>query len=69
MNEDFGFGGGSEVGETTPLQEEKTNLETGEVGVDGKTNIDNNGGSETKTAETKASDNTDSSTTSTPTSF
>lgn len=63
MNEDFGFGGGSEVGETTPLQEEKTNLETGEVGIDGKTNIDNNGGSETKTTETKAGDNTDSSST------
>lgn len=63
MNEDFGFGGGSEVGETTPLQEEKTNLETGEVGIDGKTNIDNNGGSETKTAETKVGDNTDSSST------
>lgn len=63
MTEDFGFGGGSEVGETTITQEEKTNLETGNVEVEGKTNIDNNGGIETKTTETKASDNTDSSST------
>ena len=61
MNEDFGFGGGTEVGGTTTTQEEKTNLETGEVGIEGKTNIDNNGGGETKTTETKAGDNTDSS--------
>lgn len=61
MNEDFGFGGSEQVVETTTNTEEKTNLETGEVGVDGKTNIDNNGGSETKTTETKASDNTESS--------
>lgn len=63
MNEDFGFGGGTEVGETTPPQEEKTNLETGEVGIDGKTNIDGNGGSETNTAETKGGDNTETSST------
>ena len=63
MNEDFGFGGGTEVGGTTTTQEEKTNLETGEVGIEGKTNIDNNGGGETKTTETKADDNTDSSST------
>ena len=63
MNEDFGFGGGTEVGGTTTTQEEKTNLETGEVGIEGKTNIDNNGGDETKTTETKAGDNTDSSST------
>lgn len=63
MNEDFGFGGGTEVGGTTTTQEEKTNLETGEVGIEGKTNIDNNGGGETKTTETKADDNTDLSST------
>ena len=63
MNEDFGFGGGTEVGGTTTTQEEKTNLETGEVGIEGKTNIDNNGGGETKTTETKAGDNTDLSST------
>ena len=60
MDEDFGFGGGTEVGGTTTTQEEKTNLETGEVEVEGKTNIDGNGSSETKTTETKAGDNTDS---------
>ena len=52
MDEDFGFGGGTEVGETTTPQEEKTNLETGEVGIEGKTNIDGNNGGETKSAET-----------------
>lgn len=52
MDEDFGFGGGTEVGETTTPQEEKTNLETGEVGIEGKTNIDGNNGGETKPAET-----------------
>lgn len=53
MDEDFGFGGGTEVGGTTTTQEEKTNLETGEVGIEGKTNIDNNNnGGETKPAET-----------------
>lgn len=63
MNEDFGFGGGTEVVETTTNTEEKTNLETGNVEIDGKTNIDNNGGGETKTIETKAGGNTDSSST------
>ena len=63
MNEDFGFGGGTEVGETTITQEEKTNLETGNVEVDGKTNIDNNNSGETKTTETKASGNIESSST------
>lgn len=52
MDEDFGFGGGTEVGGTTTPQEEKTNLETGEIGIEGKTNIDNNNGGETKPAET-----------------
>lgn len=60
MNEDFGFGGGTEVVETTTNTEEKTNLETGNVEIDGKTNIDNNDGGETKTTETKAGGNTDS---------
>lgn len=59
MNEDFGFGGGTEVVETTTNTEEKTNLETGNVEIDGKTNIDNNGGGETKTIETKAGGNTE----------
>lgn len=63
MNEDFGFGGGTEVVETTTNTEEKTNLETGNVEVDGKTNIDGNGGSETKTTETKGGDNTETSST------
>ena len=63
MNEDFGFGGGTEVVETTTNTEEKTNLETGNVEIDGKTNIDNNGGGETKTTETKAGGNSDSSST------
>lgn len=52
MNEDFGFGGGTEVVETTTNTEEKTNLETGNVEVDGKTNIDGNGGSETSPTDT-----------------
>ena len=52
MDEDFGFGGGTEVGGTTTTQEEKTNLETGEVGIEEKTNIDGNNGGETKPAET-----------------
>ena len=63
MDEDFGFGGGTEVGGTTTTQEEKTNLETGNVEVEGKTNIDGNGSSETKTTETKAGGNTESSST------
>lgn len=63
MDEDFGFGGGTEVGGTTITQEEKTNLETGAVEIEDKTNIDGNGSNETKTAETKASGNTESSTT------
>ena len=63
MNEDFGFGGTEQVVETTVNTEEKTNLETGNVEVEGKTNIDNNGGVETKTTETKAGNNTESSST------
>lgn len=51
MNEDFGFGGSAEVGGTTTTHEEKTDLDTGNVGVEGKTNIDNNDGGETTTGE------------------
>lgn len=63
MDEDFGFGGSEQVVETTVNTEEKTNLETGNVEVEGKTNIDNNGGGENKTTETKAGNNTESSST------
>lgn len=42
MAEDFGFGGGGNVVETTSLVEETTNLETGEVGIEGKANLDAN---------------------------
>lgn len=63
MDEDFGFGGSEQVVETTVNTEEKTNLETGNVEVEGKTNIDNNGSNETKTTETKAGNNTESSST------
>lgn len=52
MNEDFGFGGGTEVGGTTTTHEEKTDLDTGNVGIEGKTNIDDNNGGETKNTET-----------------
>ena len=51
MDEDFGFGGGAEVGGTTTTQEEKTDLDTGNVGVEGKTNIDDNNEGETTTGE------------------
>lgn len=61
MNEDFGFGGGTEVGETTITQEEKTNLDTGNVGIEGKTNIDDNNGGETKNTETGNGDKTETS--------
>ena len=40
--EDFGFGGESNVVETTTPIEEKTDLDTGKVGIDGKTNLDDN---------------------------
>lgn len=50
--EDFGFGGETNVVETTPPIEEKTNLETGEVEIDGKTNLDaEEKGGENKTTE------------------
>lgn len=56
MDEDFGFGGGGNVVETTPPIEEKTNLETGKVEVDGTTNLDENGGNGGST-ETKVDEN------------
>ena len=42
MNEDFGFGGIVQTVENPVDAEDKTNLETGEVGQDGKTNLDDN---------------------------
>lgn len=63
MNEDFGFGGSEEVVETTNPLEEKTNLDTGDVEVEGKANIDKDDtGKGTKT-ETKTGDNTETSST------
>lgn len=63
MDEDFGFGGSEQVVETTNPLEEKTNLDTGDVEVEGKANIDkDNAGKETKT-ETKTSDDTETSST------
>lgn len=56
MDEDFGFGGGGNVVETTPPIEEKTDLETGKVEVDGATNLDENGGNGGST-ETKVDEN------------
>lgn len=61
MNEDFGFGGSEQVVETTNPLEEKTNLDTGNVEVDGKANIDKDDtGKEAKT-ETKTSNDTETS--------
>lgn len=51
MEDDFGFGGGGEIVEATPPIEEKTDLETGKVGVDGATNLDDDG---SKGGSTKA---------------
>lgn len=63
MDEDFGFGGSEQVVETTNPLEEKTNLDTGNVEVDGKANIDKDDtGKETKT-ETKTSNDTETSST------
>lgn len=63
MDEDFGFGGSEQVVETTNPLEEKTNLDTGDVEVDGKTNIDKDDtGKENKT-ETKTSNDTETSST------
>ena len=63
MGEDFGFGGIKQTVNNTVDTEEKTDLETGEVGHDGKTNLDNNKtGDEvidaTKTEETTSSTST-----------
>lgn len=63
MAEDFGFGGSSNVVETTTSAEEKTNLETGNVEVEGKTNLDNDdkgnqGGSTTTDEGNKGSSST-----------
>ena len=59
MNEDFGFGGSEQVVETTNPLEEKTNLDTGDVEVEGKANIDKDDtGKETK-IETKTSNDTE----------
>ena len=63
MGEDFGFGGGENVVETTPPIEEKTDLETGEVGLDGKTNLDNNKTGEGETKQTEIKETTSSSST------
>lgn len=46
MDDDFGFGGNVTTTSTTTTAEETTNLETGEVGIEGKTNLDNNGTTE-----------------------
>lgn len=61
--EDFGFGGETNVVETTPPIEEKTNLETGEVEIDGKTNLDaEEKGGENKTTEKSGGEKGSSST-------
>ena len=56
--EDFGFGGVNDVVETTPPIEEKTNLETGEVEIEGKTNLDNNQGGSGNNDNNKGSEKT-----------
>lgn len=61
--EDFGFGGGNNVVETTPPIEEKTNLETGEVGIEGKTNLDNNQGGSGNNDNNKGSEKSSTSST------
>lgn len=61
--EDFGFGGGNDVVETTPPIEEKTNLETGEVGIEGKTNLDDNQGGSGNNDDNKGSEKTGTSST------
>ena len=42
MEEDFGFGGNGQTGEPVVNTEEKTNLETGNIEIEGKTNLDGN---------------------------
>lgn len=63
MAEDFGFGGGGNVVETTPLVEETTNLETGEVGIEGKTNLDANKTGQEVIETNKAGEKTNASST------
>lgn len=63
MNEDFGFGGTGQTVETVVDTEEKTDLETGEVGQEGKTNLDNNTTGEEKQVNTNTDDNKGSSST------
>lgn len=61
--EDFGFGGNNDVVETTPPIEEKTDLDTGNVGIEGKTNLDANN----EEGRTDATNNNDSNKGSSPT--
>lgn len=63
VNEDFGFGGDEKVVETTVNTEEKTDLETGNVGVEGKTNIDNNNTGQTTATTTETGGSTETSST------
>ena len=63
MNEDFGFGGEQKTVETTVNTEEKTDLDTGVVGQEGKTNLDDNKGNEETIVETKTGDTKDSAST------
>lgn len=63
MGEDFGFGGVEKTVDTTVNIEEKTNLETGEVGLEGKTNLDNNKTGEVETKQTETKETTSSSST------
>lgn len=63
MNEDFGFGGDGNVVETTTTVEEKTDLETGKVGVEDKTNLDDNEDGQKTTTTAGDGSSTDSSST------
>lgn len=64
MNEEnFGFEDNVGNGETVVNPEEKTDLDTGKVGVEGKTNIDDNGGETGNKTKTGENDDTDSSST------
>lgn len=59
MDEDFGFGGNGQTGEPVVNTEEKTNLETGEVGIEGKTNLDGNKDGQEPSNENKAGNGTE----------
>lgn len=63
MNEDFGFGGDGNVVETTAAVEEKTDLETGKVGVEDKTNLDEDLDGQKTTTTAGDGSSTDSSST------